>query len=272
MKLVLSLFPGVGLFDMAFQEGGFCVVRGPDMLWGGDVRKFSPPAGHFSGVIGGPPCQRFSLANRHRRTQISHTDEDLELIREFLRIVSEAGPDWFLMENVAGSPVVTELVPDGYRVQLFNLNASHVGSDQHRLRKFHFGHRPGTKELVIPRPGASQPGASQRTCMASEGRRPGRRSWAEFCRLQGLPPGYDLPGFRLAEKYRAVGNGVPLEMGRALASAIAARDRGVTPLRVCECGCGRFVTGKARLAGVACRQRMHRERDLIPRQITPPLL
>ena len=45
--LVLSLFPGIGLLDMAFEEEGFCVVRGPDLLWGGDVRSFRPPAGKF---------------------------------------------------------------------------------------------------------------------------------------------------------------------------------------------------------------------------------
>lgn len=58
--LVLSLFPGIGLLDMAFEEAGFCVVRGPDLLWGGDIRRFHPPAGRFDGVIGGPPCQAFS--------------------------------------------------------------------------------------------------------------------------------------------------------------------------------------------------------------------
>ena len=31
--LVLSLFPGLGLLDQAFEEDGFCVVRGPDLLW-----------------------------------------------------------------------------------------------------------------------------------------------------------------------------------------------------------------------------------------------
>jgi hypothetical protein len=43
-QLVLSLFPGIGLLDLAFEEEGFCVVRGPDLLWGGDVRSL-PPAG-----------------------------------------------------------------------------------------------------------------------------------------------------------------------------------------------------------------------------------
>lgn len=33
--MILSLFPGIGLLDMAFEEEGFCVVRGPDLLWGG---------------------------------------------------------------------------------------------------------------------------------------------------------------------------------------------------------------------------------------------
>ena len=62
MSLVLSLFPGIGLLDRAFEEEGFCVVRGPDLLWGGDIKTFHPPAGKFDGVIGGPPCQLFSAS------------------------------------------------------------------------------------------------------------------------------------------------------------------------------------------------------------------
>lgn len=52
--LVLSIFPGIDLLGRAFEEEGFCVVRGPDLLWGGDVRAFHPPAGVFGGVIGVP--------------------------------------------------------------------------------------------------------------------------------------------------------------------------------------------------------------------------
>lgn len=101
--------------------------------------------------------------------------------------------------------------------------------------------------------------------MASEGKRVGKRSWAEFCRLQGLPEGFDLPGFTVPEKYRAVGNGVPFPLALALAEAIRDRSRGVTPQRVCECGCGQFVTGKARLASPACRKREQRIRDAAPK-------
>ena len=50
--VVLSLFPGIGLLDRAFEERGACVVRGPDLLWGGDIKGFHPPAGVFRGVIG----------------------------------------------------------------------------------------------------------------------------------------------------------------------------------------------------------------------------
>jgi DNA (cytosine-5)-methyltransferase 1 len=247
------LFPGIGLLDRAFEDVGFTVVRGPDKIWGGDVRKFHAPAGHFAGVIGGPPCQNFSGANRAKDFAAG-----MELVNEFLRIVTEADPDWWLMENVSGSPTVT--VP-GFVTQIFHIEASHVGSDQHRLRKFHFGHRPGTRELVINRPGRSQPGASQPTCLASEGRRSGRRSWAEFCRLQGMPPGFDLEPFTVRAKYQAVGNGVPYPMALAVAQAIHSSGRSVTPHRTCECGCGAFVTGRGRLATVACRKRMQRKRD-----------
>lgn len=36
--LVLSLFPGIGLLDRAFEDEGACIVRGPDLLWGGVAR------------------------------------------------------------------------------------------------------------------------------------------------------------------------------------------------------------------------------------------
>ncbi|MDO8673082.1 MAG: hypothetical protein Q7O66_16865 [Dehalococcoidia bacterium] len=41
--LVLSCFPGIGLLDMAFEREGYCVVRGPDVIFGSlhDIRAFS---------------------------------------------------------------------------------------------------------------------------------------------------------------------------------------------------------------------------------------
>lgn len=57
---VLSIFPGIDLLGRAFEEEGYTVVRGPDPLWGGDIRNFHVPAGVFEGIIGGPPCQHWT--------------------------------------------------------------------------------------------------------------------------------------------------------------------------------------------------------------------
>ena len=48
------------------------------------------------------------------------------------------------------------------------------------------------------------------------------RVFADHCRKQGLPEGFDLPGFTVTAKVAAVGNGVPLAMGRAVARAVMA--------------------------------------------------
>lgn len=116
--LVLSLFPGIGLLDMAFEQEGFCIVRGPDCLWGGDIRRFHPPTGKFDGVIGGPPCQAFSsLAHMVRHN--GYEPKFGNLIPEFERCVPEAQPRWFLMENVPAAPLP---IVKGYGIHSFVLN------------------------------------------------------------------------------------------------------------------------------------------------------
>jgi DNA (cytosine-5)-methyltransferase 1 len=140
-ELVLSCFPGIGLLDMAFEQEGFCVVRGPDCLWGGCIKRFHPPAGKFSGLIGGPPCQSFSsLAHLVRAN--GYTPIFGNLIPEFERCISEALPAWFLMENVPQAPEPS--VP-GYGVTSFLLDNSTLcdgtgwGQEQRRVRRFSFG-------------------------------------------------------------------------------------------------------------------------------------
>jgi hypothetical protein len=78
--------------------------------------------------------------------------------------------------------------------------------------------------------------------------------------LQGLPRSFDLPGLTLAAKYRAVGNGVHIEVARFVARAVA-RPGLPDKARLCACGCARPVTGKARAAGQSCRKRLQRKRD-----------
>lgn len=143
MTLVLSLFPGIGLLDRAFEAEGFTVVRGPDVLWGGDIREFHPPAGKFDGVVGGPPCQTFSSLARLVRAN-GHEPRFGNLIPEFERCVVEAQPAWFVMENVPQAPVP---IVAGYGIHSFELDNSMLdsgdghGHEQRRVRRFSFGVR-----------------------------------------------------------------------------------------------------------------------------------
>jgi DNA (cytosine-5)-methyltransferase 1 len=237
--LVLSLFPGIGLLDMAFEEEGFCVVRGPDVLWGGDIRNFHPPAEKFNGVIGGPPCKRWSrLANIVRAV---HGEDSLapDLIPEFARCVIEARPEWFLMENVPGAPQPNV---GGFHVCDRLVNNRWFGGVQNRERRFTFGTRSGRElwpqmEVFEPRewePTVTSTAGGRRRMVAIGGsgkpkgnqrKGPGGelRTWTlgEMCELQGLPANFlaDAP-FTLRGKQEVIGNGVPLAMGRAIARAV----------------------------------------------------
>ena len=240
MVLVLSLFPGIGLLDMAFEEEGFCVVRGPDLLWGGDIRRFHPPAGKFDGVIGGPPCQAFSRL-RHIAIAQGHAIAP-NLIPEFERVLDEARPGWFVMENVPDAPTPRQAESSAL------LRDFDCGGLTSRLRRFSWA----GVALDLP-PVTRSPGALPSvTCDArvtpvaigGSGKRKGQRGQqggiaphegahlmlGEMLRRQGFAPGLlDGAPFTLTGKRAAVGNGVPLPMGRTVAQAVkAAMD---TPTR-----------------------------------------
>ena len=263
MPLILSLFPGIGLLDMAFEQEGFTVVRGPDALWGGDVRTFHPPAGVFAGVIGGPPCQTFSrlaIMVRHN----GYEPKFGNLIPEFERCVAEAAPSWFLMENVPAAP---EPQVAGYKTrhQVVNnrwfTDVEFVGAEQNRTRRISFGTQDGrglpwdvalfehqavangvtssdgggvmrgrhavltsTSPVPIKIGGSGKVKASV-AVTAGHGGAPAKGIYVytleDACELQGLPRGFTehMP-FTKEAKLKAVANGVPLPMGRAIARAV----------------------------------------------------
>lgn len=249
--LVLSLFPGAGLLDRGFEQAGFVVLRGPDTLFGQDIRRFTLArhAGKFTGVIGGPPCQDFSRARRR-----PPTGHGREMLDHFHRLITEAQPDWWLMENV---PTVPDMIIPGYQTQRFNLFASEFGLRQRRNRSFQFGSRDGLPIAVLR--GTQSHIRLRPAALASDGEHGRRRTFADFCELQGLPRNFDLPGLSRRAKFRAVGNGVPVPMAYAVACAI--RDRGVTrDLKLCGCGCGRAISARAITATPACRKRQERKR------------
>lgn len=219
--LVLSLFPGIGLLDMAFEEEGFCVVRGPDLLWGGDIRRFHPPPGRFEGVIGGPPCQKFSGLNN---LALARGVLFENLIPEFERCVGEAQPAWFVMENVQAAPAPH--VP-GYELHTQVLNNRWLGEEQNRVRRLSFGTRDGRALHV--QPGALEPARWKSAVTAAHAgdrrvRSKGkiaRYSVPEALRLQGLPEGFfDKAPLTQQGKLKVVAQGVPLPMGRAVARAV----------------------------------------------------
>ena len=244
--LVLSLFPGIGLLDMAFEEEGFCVVRGPDLLWGGDVRRFHPPAGRFDGASGGPPCQAHSKLGSLCQlgngvpAGLAHGN----MIPEFERVVNEARPAWFVMENVPEAPL--PMVPE-YATSSCILNNRWFGADQNRRRRFSFGrdlsaaHGGGAEYAghpIVPWAfiGADMAALESPTfepaVLAGHGPALGQRvrgivgrTWQHGARLQGLPDDWikrmeeDAP-FTVHGLKRVVGNGVPLPLGRAVARAV----------------------------------------------------
>lgn len=229
MGLILSIFPGIDILGRAFEEEGYCVVRGPDKLWGGDIRTFHPPANVFEGVIGGPPCQQFSrlrFVNKGRPMKWGN------LIPEFERVIGEAQPEWFVMENIVAAPLP---VVTGYIVDGSILDNRQLLGIQRRAHRFSFGTKNGAKlhyDLALfeypewaPRVCAS---GSVKLDAPKHGRNKlkyhGYKTAAALKQslvLQGLPEDLldDAP-FTLKGKHGVIGNAVAWPMARALAKAV----------------------------------------------------
>ncbi len=256
MQLVLSIFTGIGLLDKAFKETGFCVVSSGDLITGQDVRDFTGVKNKFDGLIGGSPCQDFSKANRNRPEL--NESYGLEMLNEFKRVVLECNPNWALLENVSGVPT---LEIEGYKHQRIDINQSWY-EDVNRLRHIQFYYKEPITPLQIERGVTNRDRNLTGCALASDG-----RSFNELKKLQGLSDDFDLPSFNVMGKKRAVGNGVPLSIGRTLAKAVlsvttqdnfnAARSQ----LKYCLCGCGRVVTSsRAKYYDFSCRKRKQRNK------------
>jgi DNA (cytosine-5)-methyltransferase 1 len=93
-------------------------------------------------VVGGPPCQGFSMANRQRLID----DPRNKLYKNFVHIVDEIKPSFFVMENVKGMlSVKNQVIEDfnniGYSVSAHILNAKDFGVPQNRERLIYIGNR-----------------------------------------------------------------------------------------------------------------------------------
>lgn len=216
--LVLSLFPGIGLLDRAFEEEGFCVVRGPDLLWGGDVRRFHPPAGRFDGVIGGPPCQGFSPIGAVNRARWGKDSVMPDLIPEFRRVVLEAAPKWWVMENSPHAYAPIE------PCHVLTLDNAWLGERQARRRRF-WSSVPLRVDVpaLLPADAGSERTVSRAGSVDWKGSRvrDGARTLGDMLELQGFPREMlDEHPFTITAAKKMVANGVPLPMGRAVARAV----------------------------------------------------
>ena len=163
----LDLFCGAGGLSCGLHEAGLETVLGIDFD-AAAIRTFnanhigkgivadietcsSEDIGLLCGgfvdlVVGGPPCQGFSLSG-HR----AEDDKRNRLYKSFVRIVHDLKPEGFVLENVPGlvslfggrarERIVREFSELGYHVQYQILRASDYGVPQHRRRVVFVGFR-----------------------------------------------------------------------------------------------------------------------------------
>ena len=170
---VISLFSGCGGLDLGFEKAGFDIpvanefdktiwetfeVNHPNThLIKGDIRKVTSEDmeafidGGVDGIIGGPPCQSWSEAGSLRGIE----DSRGQLFFDYIRILKEFRPKFFLAENVSGmlanrhSKAVKNICDlfdkAGYDVTLNLVNAKDYGVAEERKRVFYIGFRKDLK-------------------------------------------------------------------------------------------------------------------------------
>lgn len=121
---VVDLFSGVGGFSEGFKNAGFNIIlaneidseisksysiNNPETIMVNDnISNIIPVIKsidkHVDVVIGGPPCQGFSLAGRRNRSNGNEflNDDRNYLFREYFNVIKTLEPDFFVMENVPG--------------------------------------------------------------------------------------------------------------------------------------------------------------------------
>ena len=158
-----SLFSGVGGLDIGFVQAGFKTIYANDIdrdVWetyekNNGIRidrrsLFDIPSSdvpEVDGIIGGPPCQSWSLAGAMRGIN----DERGQLFYEYIRIIRDKQPKFFVAENVPGmissthksefEKIINEMEKLGYRVTYNVHDARNYGVPQERKRVIIVGYR-----------------------------------------------------------------------------------------------------------------------------------
>ena len=168
----IDLFCGAGGLSEGFRQAGFDVLAGNDIdpfaaqtfaashpgaqFIPGPIENLSASdfldatglrKGQLDCLIGGPPCQAFSVYNHKRGLH----DKRSGLFYEYLRIVEGLQPKWVVLENVTGirsagggqavEGILAGLANLGYRAETRILRAEEYGVPQERRRIFFLGNR-----------------------------------------------------------------------------------------------------------------------------------
>lgn len=156
---VLDLFSGIGGFSLGLHKVGFKTVafceidkycrkvlqkHYKDIKIYDDVKelegkKIEEEVGAIDIIVGGFPCQPFSIAGAKKGTS-----DDRHLWPEMFRLIKELKPRWVIGENVRGiisiqdgmvfENVCTDLEGEGYEVRAFNIPAAGIGAPHKRER------------------------------------------------------------------------------------------------------------------------------------------
>lgn len=251
----ISLFSGIeaasvawgplGWNPIAFSEiDPFCcellAERFPDVPNLGDISgvDWTEYEGSVDVIIGGSPCQAFSMAGR----RLGLMDERGQLMLEFVRCVREVKPRWVIWENVPGvlsqdegrafGTLLGELEDCGYALSWRVLDAQFFGVPQRRRRVFLIGHPvPGCAAGVLFEPdslrGDNPPSREKRAQLAADAERRAGGSYTlkhdpchPLC-AQGHTPTVCI-GFSAGQS--------------AAAGSIAAQDEVASTLRASESG------------------------------------
>ncbi len=171
----ISLYTGCGGLDLGFLDAGFKTIWANDIsesalqtyeaelkrrgvkvpeIFCGDISSASlPSAGSADVVMGGPPCQGFSVAGK-----MDVNDPRSRQVWEFFKVVKHVQPRAFVMENVKALGVnkrwsetrkalQVEGAKLGYQTKLFILNAVNFGVPQLRERMFLVGLRDSVMNM-----------------------------------------------------------------------------------------------------------------------------
>ena len=183
---VIDLFAGCGGLSLGFEMAGFEIPLAIEKdEWASETYKKNHPYTKvltsditqitdldnliskddlpIDGIIGGPPCQGFSLSGNRDKN-----DPRNSLFIEFVRFVKFFKPKFFVMENVIGilsmktkdnqyvkDLILSEYDTAGYNVKICKLNAAEYGVPQSRLRVIFIGIRkdiPFNEKTIGPTP------------------------------------------------------------------------------------------------------------------------